>query len=270
MRIALASDHAGTGTRCCLLLISEPVSYLVPAALNQGPLVCGLSGTRYRTASCGNLAIMEVTSMKKADALLSALLAVFMLSSAAPARYTGEPVEEDSQAMKPSDLEYGKRNPNAPPELSRFAFLIGKWGCDAKLRREDRTWESLNAIWEGRYILDGYAIADEYRMTTPAGELVVLGMNFRSYDANKKTWNLKWLNALAGTWVDLGSEDLGGVKADGKTITYSMKEPLAAHRLTRATYTNNSKSHFTWRGERSNDGKEWDEFLVIQCYRRKK
>ena len=36
-------------------------------------------------------------------------------------------------------------------------------------------------------------------MTTPAGELLVLGINLRSYDAKKKTWNMKWLNALGGT-----------------------------------------------------------------------
>jgi len=94
-------------------------------------------------------------------------------------------------------------------------------------------------------MLDGYAIADEYRMTTLAGELLVLGINLRAYDSKKKAWNMKWLNALAGTWVDLGPEDLGGVTADEKTITYSTKEPVAAHLLTRATYTNISESHFT-------------------------
>ena len=82
--------------------------------------------------------------------------------------------------MKLHEREYGKPNPNASPELSRFAFLIGEWRCDAKLKREDGTWEDLKATWEGRYILDGYAIGDEFRMTTPAGELLVLGINLRS------------------------------------------------------------------------------------------
>ena len=54
---------------------------------------------------------------------------------------------------------------------------------------------NLKVEWEGRYILDGYAIANEYRMTTPAGELLVLDMNFRSYDAKNKTCNLKCLCA---------------------------------------------------------------------------
>jgi hypothetical protein len=174
---------------------------------------------------------------------------------------------EDSGAMKKGQQDHRKLNPNAPPELSRFAFLVGKWRCDAALKQGDGTCHHLKATWEGRLILDGYVIADEYRMTTPAGELMVLGINLRSYDAHNKTWNMKWLNALAGTWVDLGAEELGGVKIDEKGITYRMKEPVAAHAFTRATYTNVSASHFTWRGEKSDDGEAWEEFMVIEAYR---
>ena len=171
--------------------------------------------------------------------------------------------------MKKDEQEHGKLNPKAPPELSRFAFLIGKWSCNAELKQSDGTWENLKATWEGRFILDGYVIADEYRMTTLTGELLVLGINLRSYDAKKKTWNIKWLNALGGTWVDLGTEELGGVKMDEKGITYSMKEPVASHVFTRATYANISENHFTWLGERSDDGKAWEKFIVIEAHRSK-
>jgi hypothetical protein len=87
---------------------------------------------------------------------------------------------------------------------------------------------------------DGYAIADEYRMTGSSGELIVLGTNFRAYDATQQTWNMKWLNALAGTWVDLGPT---------------------------ATYMNISDGHFTWRGDQSEDGKTWAEFMVVEAHR---
>ncbi len=207
--------------------------------------------------------------MRKASTLFRALLAVFVLSSGASAADTQEDREEDSQTMKRDEQKYGKLNPNAPPELSRFAFLIGKWRCEARLKREEGAWEDLQATWEGRYILDGYVIADEYRMTKPTGELLVLGINLRSYDAKEKTWVLKWLNALAGTWVDLGPKRLGGVQADEKAITYVIEEPVGPHKFTRATYTDISENHFTWRGERSDEGKEWEELLVIEVYRRK-
>lgn len=201
--------------------------------------------------------------------MLPALFTAFVLSGLVPTRLTRAPVEEDSRAMKRVEQEYGRPNPSAPPELSQFAFLVGKWRCDAKLKRHDGTWENLKATWEGRFILDGYAIAEEYRMTTQIGELLVLGINIRSYDAKRKTWGMKWLNALAGNWVDLGPEELGGVKVDEKSITYSYKEPSGPHAYTRSTYLNISQNHFTWRGEKSNDGKEWEEFLVIEVYRRK-
>jgi hypothetical protein len=94
-------------------------------------------------------------------------------------------------------------------------------------------------------------------------------MNVRTYDAAKQRWNIKWLDALAGTWVDLGPEELGGIRFDSQSIIYAFKEPMATHAYTRATYTNISADHFTWRGEKSDDGKAWSEFMVVEAYRAK-
>jgi hypothetical protein len=169
--------------------------------------------------------------------------------------------------MDHAKQEFGEANPSAPAELSRFAFLIGRWRCEVNVTLADGGSQMLQATWLGRFILDGYAIADEYRMTGSSGELVVLGVNLRTYDAARQTWNMKWLDALTGTWVDLGPEELGGVAFDGESIIYAMKEPLADHAYTRATYTNISEKHFTWRGEKSNDRKTWSDFVVIEAYR---
>ena len=165
------------------------------------------------------------------------------------------------------DMEYGKPKPDAPEELSQFAFLIGKWRCDEKLKRPDGTYESFQATWICRYILDGYAIADEYRTTRPdTGELVRLGATYRSYNAEKKTWVMKWQDALTATWLDLGPEELGGVQVDQESITF--KHRLPEDGLLRCTFSNISKDHFTWRGETSTDGGEtWVEVMVIQAHR---
>jgi hypothetical protein len=169
--------------------------------------------------------------------------------------------------MDQADPMFGEPNPKAPAALSRFAFLIGKWRCATKVRLANGEWQTFEATWLGRFILDGYAIADEYRMTGSGGALIVLGMNLRSYNAAQQIWKIKWLNALTGTWNDLGAEDLGGVKFDGPSVSYVFREPVAAHLYTRATYTNISKTHFTWRGERSEDRKTWNEFMVVEAYR---
>jgi hypothetical protein len=169
--------------------------------------------------------------------------------------------------MDPSNDDFGRPNPNASPELSRFAFLIGSWRCDARIISPNAAPQAFQATWLGRYILNGYTIADEYSMMSPSGDLLVFGVNFRAYDAAKKIWNLKWLDALAGTWTDLGPEELGGVRFDGRSVSYAFHEPMVPHRYTRATYTSVSDSHFTWRGEGSGDLKDWTEFMVIEAYR---
>jgi hypothetical protein len=167
------------------------------------------------------------------------------------------------------DQEFGELNPHAPAALSRFAFLIGRWRCDAKLKSGDGEWQTFQATWVGRFITDGYAIADEYRMTGPSGQVLVLGANIRAYDPTKQIWNIKWLDALAGKWLDLGPEELDGIKFDGPSVIYAFKEPMAEHAYTRATYTSISPTHFTWRGEKSEDRKTWSEFMVIEAYRSK-
>ena len=169
--------------------------------------------------------------------------------------------------MDPFGPEPGEPNADAPPELSRFAFLVGNWRCEARVRMDGGEWRTFPAEWRGRYILDGYAIADEYRMTDSAGKLIVLGMNVRAYEAARKRWNIKWLHAQTGAWVDLGPEELGGVVFEDDSVVYVFKEPMAAHAFTRATYTSVSDERFTWRGEKSSDGKTWSEFMVVEARR---
>jgi hypothetical protein len=199
--------------------------------------------------------------MKLAGVLLTAL--ALLIGPMRPA------AAAENDPMDQVDQNFGKLNPNAPAALAQFAFLVGRWRCEAKLKSATGEWQTFQATWLGRFILDGYAISDEYRMTSSSGELIVLGLNLRTYDPAKQIWNIKWVNALTGTWVDLGPEELGGVKFDGQSIIYSLKEPVAAHAFTRATYTNISKTHFTWRGEKSQDGKTWSEFMVVEALRSK-
>lgn len=72
--------------------------------------------------------------------------------------------------------EFGKPNTDAPSALSRFGFLIGRWRCEARVRLTNGEWQTLHATWLGRFVLDGYAIADEYRMT---GSLFMLSPAIR-------------------------------------------------------------------------------------------
>jgi hypothetical protein len=172
-------------------------------------------------------------------------------------------------SMDQNERNVGRANPNAPA-LARFAFLIGDWRGEATFTSPDGGRQRFAVTWLGRYILDGYAIADDYRMTDPSGKLVVLGTNFRTYDAVRQEWNIRWLNALAGTWTELVPNELGGIHFDGPSVTYAFKEPAAnPGAYTRATYTNVSETHFTWRGEQSDDAKSWTDFMVVELDRRR-
>jgi hypothetical protein len=166
--------------------------------------------------------------------------------------------------MRQIEHDFGKCNRKAPEALSHFAFLIGRFKCEANLKSSDGNWRMFHATWNGRFILEGNAITDEYSMTGAAGDLIVLGMNFRTYDAAKHVRSIEWLNSLSGTWTDLGTEELGGVNVPGNSISYSFKKPAAAQAYTRATYTNISPEHFTWLGEKSEDGKSWSDFMLAE------
>lgn len=164
--------------------------------------------------------------------------------------------------------EYGTPNPSAPPELSQFAFIIGEWRCDVRVKGEDGTWQTYHATWVGRYILDGYVIADEYQMANQAGELVVHGMNIRSYSVEKNTWIMRWLDGTRSFWVELGPEELGGVHVNPNTITFNLIDRFAPDAISRVTFSNMSADHFAWREEKSLDeGRTWTEFVTIEAHR---
>jgi hypothetical protein len=174
---------------------------------------------------------------------------------------------QDVQPMN-RETEFGNPNPQAPPELSQFAFIIGKWRCDVRVKGKDGAWQAYQASWVGRYILDGYVIADEYRMTNQAGELIVHGMNFRSYSAEKKTWVMRWLDATRSSWVELGPEELGGVRVSRKSITFNLIDRFAPDAISRVTFSNISEDHFTWSEDQSLDrGMTWTEFVAIEAHR---
>jgi hypothetical protein len=169
--------------------------------------------------------------------------------------------------MSNIDDEFGRPSPQVR-ELERFAFLRGRWRCDATVRSAGGSEERFVARWVGRFILDGMAMADEYRMTDLSGsKVIVLGTNIRTYDVARKAWSVKWLNALTGEWTDLVRQDMGGITFHGQSLSYVFEEPTAGHGFTRATYTIVSDRHFIWLGDKSEDRRFWSEFMRVDAYR---
>ena len=97
----------------------------------------------------------------------------------------------------------------------------------------------------------------------------MLGSNYRSYNVKTNTWVMKWHDALASTWLELGPEDLGGVQITDTAITFKARfEFDVIHRI---TFSNITEEHFTWQADSSSDaGQTWNEsIMVIEAYRAK-
>lgn len=158
-------------------------------------------------------------------------------------------------------------NPDAPAELSLFDFLVGKWHCEGIYKADDGQEHEFQATWTGHYILDGYAIADEYRMLGPDGKPVMLGQNFRAYNRAHGAWRMRWLDALKGDWIELAPERLGGVEAGDGYITFKTRGDDET--IKRIRFSDISEDSFTWTSDQSKDGGEtWRESVAVIKARR--
>jgi len=99
--------------------------------------------------------------------------------------------------MAPPTCEYGAPHPGAPPELAQFAFLIGDYSI-ALHAWDGEGWSppkpDATARWNGRYVLGGMAIMDEWYNPDPAQDAAApRGVNVRMYDPESGEWDMMWL-----------------------------------------------------------------------------
>jgi GNAT superfamily N-acetyltransferase len=166
-------------------------------------------------------------------------------------------------------------NPAAPAALSLFAFLVGRFHCETRVKRPDGGFDTCAAARHGRYILGGLAIADSWRQVGADGGVTQYGLNVRSYDAARGAFVLRWFDALASTWLDMGPEDLGGVTVAAGAIWYLHRVPPGAaerlfpkETLFRNTFHDITPARFLWRAEIARDrGGTWEEVQTITSWR---
>jgi len=166
-------------------------------------------------------------------------------------------------------------SPAAPAVLSLFAFLVGRFHCETKVKRPDGGFDTCAAARHGRYILGGRAIADSWRQVGADGGVTQHGLNIRAYDAARGAFVLRWFDALAATWLDLGPEDLGGVTVAAGAISYLHRVPPGAadrlfpkETLFRNTFHDITPARFLWRAEIARaGGGTWEEVQTITSWR---
>jgi len=175
--------------------------------------------------------------------------------------------QEVPAVTDPSKTIYGERSPRAPRELDVFAFLIGKWDGRGRTRLPDGKVAEYPVAWVGRYILDGTAIADEGHAPYPDGT-PSLGITFRQYDQNRKTWVIEFLNVSESFLRRQVHHGTGSVVVSGRTVTITSESPGI---IVREHYVVPDADNWVYRLDSSNDGgRSWNEGAIEFTFRRSK
>lgn len=80
-------------------------------------------------------------------------------------------------------------HPDAPPQTRQFEFMLGDWRGEITSRNDDGSTTHAEIFWEGRYILDGWAIRTDWRIPLAAGG-ANHGTMIRAFDRSADQWRV--------------------------------------------------------------------------------
>lgn len=151
---------------------------------------------------------------------------------------------------------FGALNENAPDETEQFEFLIGEWNCTTKSLKPDRSgFVEGEGRWVGYYILDGWAIQDDWSSPAPSGQ-IFHGTNVRSFNPQTGKWDNRWLAAGSLQWKYYEARKQG----DTMVMTGGEGKDPNGDFLDRNVFHNITENSWSWRKDRSYDGGEtWFE-----------
>lgn len=129
--------------------------------------------------------------------------------------------DPDTRYVPSPAYPFGRRHPDAPPELAQFDFMIGEFDCIDEIRQRDGSKIRFRAIWNARYFLNGFGIQDEY--WTPTFHT----SNIRIYDPDDGSWKITFFRMpgyQSGVWEG-GMEGnalvfRSGGRKDGPGLTF--------------------------------------------------
>ena len=140
--------------------------------------------------------------------------------------------------------------PEPPPETSQYDFLVGQWTFTAVWRLPGGEQRG-GGSWTARRGLDGFALIDEWRLTSPeSGETTFIGASTRIF--NPKTDRWEW------TFVDVYNarqEEQYAEWRDGEMhVWWDGVDPADRPYRMRVRYHDIGRDSFRWTGDRSYDG----------------
>ena len=142
-------------------------------------------------------------------------------------------------------------NPEAPEETAQFAFLIGTWDCTTRWMGQDgQLADGPQATWTGYFILDGWAIQDDWAAPRPDGS-IGRGTNIRSFNPQTGKWDNRWLAQRDLQWKYFEAEKVG----DTMVMTGGEgKDPAGRAFVDRNVFYDIEADSWKWRKDRSFDG----------------
>jgi hypothetical protein len=148
----------------------------------------------------------------------------------------------------------------APDETVQFSFLIGEWDCTTRSMRPDLSgFVEGEGRWVGYYILDGWAIQDDWSSPAPGG-LRFHGTNIRSFNPRTGKWDNRWLAAGNLQWKYFEAEKQG----ETMVMTGGEGENANGKFIDRNTFYEITDDSWRWRKDRSFDGGEsWFEGVAF-------
>lgn len=164
-----------------------------------------------------------------------------------------------SSFYEPSEqYPFGRANPDAPPELAQFRFMVGRNDCsEQRLNNATGDWVAAKRSWDGYYFMNGFAIRDEGRSGASTNA------NIRVYDTATQEWVVSFFSAPAyssGTWR-------GKMEGEKLVLRQPQKAPgTDFDGFSTLSFSNISAQGFDWVGEWiSEDGSLVFPFWRIQC-----
>ncbi|MBX9599699.1 MAG: hypothetical protein K2X35_01800 [Bryobacteraceae bacterium] len=140
------------------------------------------------------------------------------------------------------------RNPEAPPETRQFEFMLGRWSGVSNSVDASGNRSTFEILWEGQYVLDGWAIRTDWRIPLPGGK-INRGTMIRAFDPAAKEWN------IAEFYTPGLALHTFRARQEGSTMVQRSEEGGV---LTRGTFYNITPDRYENRQEISRDGgKTW-------------
>lgn len=157
-------------------------------------------------------------------------------------------------------------NPNASSGVAKLSAFAGQWDLTTYDRMPDGSVAVGKANSDAYFILDGYALQDDFRVLDETGRVVFRGTSIRTYDSTNDRWLVRWLMV-----DDPGMTEIEGeFTEDGRFVGTGKGSDGVGDFLERFTYTFPSEDRYVFVMSRSYDGGQtWlENFNRIEAVRR--